>query len=159
LNKTDGLGKWRILYSIKVEGQEAPHPHSVFLHPGNRFALVPDLGLDQIVIYAIDSLAGKLIRMVKLQPGAGPLHLVFHNSQPYVYCINELDSTISAFIFDTQAGSLAVLQILSTLPEGLGNLLKAKEPSGMAGCFHQHASDSSIQHKSFFPGESHKAPK
>jgi 6-phosphogluconolactonase len=49
-------------------------------------------------------------------PGAGPRHFAFHPGGRYGYAVNELDLTVTAFAFDPQAGTLAPIQTLSTLP-------------------------------------------
>ena len=50
--------------------------------------------------------------------GAGPRHLAFDPTGRRVYVINELASTITAFDYDPQRGSLQPLQTISTLPPG-----------------------------------------
>lgn len=101
-----------------VGRQESPHPHSIWLDPANEYALVPDLGMDQIVIYKLDLSTGRLIthNTVALHAGAGPRHLVFHPSGTYAYVINELDSTVTAYQYDQQNGALAEIQTITTLP-------------------------------------------
>jgi len=106
--------------SIHPSRQTGPHPHSVFLDPAERFALVPDLGLDRIMIYELDTATGTLCvhDEVAVSPGAGPRHLVFHPSGHYVYVINELASTITVFHYDALLGRLQSVQTVPTLPEG-----------------------------------------
>jgi 6-phosphogluconolactonase len=55
---------------------------------------------------------------VKVQAGAGPRHLDFHPSGRFIYLINELDSTLTAFAYDPDEGVLREIQAISTLPEG-----------------------------------------
>lgn len=102
-----------------TERQQAPHPHSIVMDPGNRFACVPDLGLDKIVIYRLDPTAMKLIphSEVALQSGAGPRHLAFNRAGDTAYVINELDSTVCVLAFDPDAGSMELLQTITTLPD------------------------------------------
>ena len=40
--------------------QEGPHAHSIDLSPDNRFAMVDDLGLDELLVYKFDSAKGSL---------------------------------------------------------------------------------------------------
>jgi 6-phosphogluconolactonase len=104
------------------ERQEGPHAHSVTLTPDNQFALIADLGLDQIVIYRFDSQTGKLIPhgITHTQPGAGPRHLAFHPNGQWVYIANELDNTVTVFDYDKTQGALTEKQGLSSLPSGAG---------------------------------------
>jgi 6-phosphogluconolactonase len=90
--------------------------------PNNRFALAADLGLDKILIYRLDLEAGKLTPnpeqpWARVKAGAGPRHLAFHPNGRFVYVINELDSTMTAFAYDGDRGTLKEIQTLSTLPE------------------------------------------
>ena len=100
--------------------QEKPHPHSIWVDPQDRFVLTPDLGIDQVVVYRLDHEQGKLAEheASALKPGAGPRHLDFHPNGQFVYVINELDSTVTAFNYDADRGRLQEIHTLSTLPEG-----------------------------------------
>lgn len=102
------------------ERQEGPHAHWVQVSPDNRFVFVSDLGLDAILSYRFDAAKGTLTPndppLAKLAPGAGPRHVAFSPNGKYIYVVSELNSTITAFSFDTSKGSFHEFQILSTLP-------------------------------------------
>jgi 6-phosphogluconolactonase len=108
--------------SVNSERQQGPHAHSVTFDSSNRFALACDLGLDKILVYAVDAagqrLAPSQVLAASVKPGAGPRHFVFHPSNRFGYVMNELDSTITAFAFDDSSGALHEIQTLSTLPPG-----------------------------------------
>ena len=118
--------------------QEGPHAHCVTMSPDNQFAYVCDLGIDKVMIFKFDAEHGKLTAnepaFAPTKPGAGPRHLVFHPSGKFAYLINELDSTITAFVYDAQTGALKELQTLSSLPRSYAGPNKAAEiaivPSG-----------------------------
>jgi 6-phosphogluconolactonase len=101
--------------------QEGPHAHCVAVAPDSRFALVADLGLDEVLLYRLNVATGAMEvndpRFVKVTPGAGPRHLAFHPNGKLVYLINEMQSSIITFAYDPQAGSLRELQNVSTLPK------------------------------------------
>lgn len=101
--------------------QEGPHAHSINLDPSNRFAFVADLGLDKVMIYRFDPVAGTLVPndppSASTAPGAGPRHFCFHPNGRTAYVINELNSTVTAFSFDAEKGALREIQTLPTLPE------------------------------------------
>lgn len=105
--------------SVNPERQEKPHPHSACFSPDNRFVFVPDLGLDRIVAYQLDTANGKLAKSGEtvVHAGAGPRHMAFHPSGSYTFVINELDSTIESYRYDAQTGEMLSLQVISTLPE------------------------------------------
>jgi hypothetical protein len=48
--------------------------------------------------------------------GAGPRHAAFHPTAPYAYVLNELDSTLTTYRFDSEGGGLVPLQVITTLP-------------------------------------------
>ena len=100
--------------------QKAPHAHSVILDPSNKYAFVSDLGIDKIMIYRFNAKTGILtpanIPWVNLQPGAGPRHFTFHPNGEYAYVINELNSTISSFSYQSKDGVLTEIQTITTLP-------------------------------------------
>jgi 6-phosphogluconolactonase len=101
--------------------QSGPHAHSVTLDVSNRFAYIPDLGLDKVMIYSFDPERGKLKPhdqpWLETKPGAGPRHFVFHPDGTYAYLINELDSTIVSLGYDRKAGTLEEIQTAPALPE------------------------------------------
>ena len=54
-----------------------------------------------------------------VHPGAGPRHLDFHPNGRYIYVINELDTTMSVFSWDSDLGEMTEIQSISTLPDGV----------------------------------------
>jgi 6-phosphogluconolactonase len=103
------------------ERQEGPHAHYIATSFDNRFAFVVDLGLDKVVIYRFDPAKGSLTPndppFVKVAPGAGPRHLAFHPNAKFAYVLNEVNSTVTAFAYDSKNGSFSTLQTLSTIPK------------------------------------------
>jgi 6-phosphogluconolactonase len=108
--------------SVNATRQTQPYAHSVKLDPGNRFALVADLGVDKVFVYRFNKKDGSLQPndppFVNVAPGSGPRHIAFHPRRDLVYLINEMASTIIAYAWDSKKGSLAELQTVSTLPAG-----------------------------------------
>ena len=101
--------------------QEGPHAHSIDLSPDNRFAMVDDLGLDELLVYKFDAGKGTLTpndpAFAKLDPGAGPRHFAFAPSGKFAYVISEMHSTVTAFSANLKAGTFRSLQTISALPE------------------------------------------
>lgn len=102
--------------------QDGPHAHGITYSPDNRFVLVPDLGTDRVMIYAIEPAAGRVTphtpAFAALAPGSGPRHATFSPDGRHVYVINELANTVTVFAYDAAAGALSELQTLPTLPAG-----------------------------------------
>lgn len=102
--------------------QEGPHAHEIEASPDNRFALAADLGLDEVLVYHFDPAKGRLSAndppFAKVAPGAGPRHFVFHPSTKFVYVIDEIASTVTAFSYNAAKGTLSQVGAVSTLPGG-----------------------------------------
>ena len=110
--------------SVNPARQSGPHAHSLVFSPDKRFAFVPDLGLDKLLIYKTTDGAPALIEgdvpYFETVPGAGPRHCAFSPDGKFCYLINELDCTILALSYDAMNGSFEKLQSVSSLPEGVG---------------------------------------
>lgn len=101
--------------------QNMSRSHCVRVDPTNRYALVNDFGLDKIFVYQLDLEAGKLIPhdppSIQIDSGNGPRHTVFHPNGQYVYVTLELSASVLALKFDSDSGTLEIIQKLSALPD------------------------------------------
>ncbi len=117
--------------SVNPQRQEGPHAHSANVAPDNRFVLVADLGLDQILAYSRQLNIGSI---TKMEPGSGPRHMAFRADGKFVYVLSELTATVTAFRYDGKTGTLDELQTISTLPAAYSGPKSAAEialhPSG-----------------------------
>ena len=104
------------------ERQEAPHAHWIETSPDNRFALVADLGLDEVLVYKFDATSGTLTpnepAFARLKAGSGPRHAVFYPNGKFVFAVSELSSTATSFAYDAKKGTLKEIATASTLPPG-----------------------------------------
>jgi 6-phosphogluconolactonase len=123
--------------SVNPERQKGPHAHAIALSPDNRFAIVADLGLDQLIAYPFDAAKGTLganPQITKASPGAGPRHLTFSSDGRFLYVINEMQSTVVIYAYDAGTGVLRELRSISTLPKGFSGTSTGAEieidPSG-----------------------------
>jgi 6-phosphogluconolactonase len=87
--------------------QDSPHTHCVLFSPDNRLLAAIDLGTDGLWLYHFDAVTGavRLAREIKLPPGSGPRHCVFHPSRPLIYLCGELASTLMTLRYDSEAGT------------------------------------------------------
>lgn len=108
--------------SVNPKRQTKPYAHSINVDPANRFAYAADLGIDKVLIYALEPSKGTLVAnsppSASVAPGSGPRHFAFHPSSPYAYVINEMLLTVTAFRHDPQSGALTEVQTITTLPPG-----------------------------------------
>jgi 6-phosphogluconolactonase len=111
--------------------QTKPYAHWIRTDPSNRFALVADLGMDEVVVYKFDEKTGRLAPndppSAKTAPGQGPRHLVFHPNGKWVYGIAELSNEVMAFSWDAKKGALTPMVSVKTLAEGFTDPSTAAE--------------------------------
>jgi 6-phosphogluconolactonase len=105
---------------VNKSRQEGPHAHEAVFSPDNRYLLVPDLGLDQVLVYRFNAAKGTIAPndppFGVLAPGSGPRHLAFHPNGKVVYVLNEMASSVTAFHWDAARGTLEEFQTLGALP-------------------------------------------
>ena len=109
------------------ERQEGPHTHSTIFTPDQRFVIVADLGLDQLVIYAFDASNGQLSEhaRVRCEPGSGPRHMVFHPNGQQFYVSHELNNTVVVYDYAAAQATFAERQTIATVPPDTGENLAA----------------------------------
>ena len=123
--------RWHAGFGPNRARQEGAHAHAIVLDPAERFALAADLGADRVFVYRFDGAAARLEpndpETAALEPGSGPRHLAWHPSGAYLYVINELRSTVTAFRYDGSRGTLEPFQTITTLPAGFSGRNTAAE--------------------------------
>lgn len=98
-------------HGIHPQRQEKPHTHFVGLTPDDEYVCVTDLGLDTIFIYNKNlECCGK----AKVPEGHGVRHLVFSEDGKWLFAVNELMSTVSAFAYKN--GQLELVDNCKVLP-------------------------------------------
>ena len=98
--------------------QDKPHAHWTGFSPDGRFAFVPDLGLDQVVIYRVD-LENATISphgSAEAPAGGGPRHMKFHPNGKWAYVLNELALSVSVYDYDAESGSMVAKQTIPAVP-------------------------------------------
>ena len=99
--------------------QDSPHPHWTGFSPDGKYALIPDLGLDQIVIYRVDSNKPAITAhgVAQSVPGGGPRHMRFSTDGKFIYLLNELSLSVTTFAWDAKKGTAKRLTTTSALSE------------------------------------------
>jgi 6-phosphogluconolactonase len=101
--------------------QNKPFAHWIRTDPSNTFALVADLGMDQVMVYKFDAKTGKLSpnepASSKVNPASGPRHLAFHPNGKWIYGVQELSNEVLAFTWDGAKGTLTQFQAVKTLAD------------------------------------------
>ena len=93
--------------------QSAAHAHFVGMTPDEKYLLAVDLGTDSIYVYTPELV---LQDRVAMPAGHGCRHLAWSQDGKYVFCANELTSTVSTLRYENE--KLTLLDTVSALPEG-----------------------------------------
>jgi 6-phosphogluconolactonase len=133
--------------SIHPVRQTGPHAHMILFDPVSGDVLVPDLGLDAVLVYTLSD-DGKLTehpdRRIGTAPGAGPRHLAFHPDRDHLFLVNELDNTVVTLRRDGDGFTAA--DVASTLPAGFSGHSQASairvSPSGRSVLVSNRGEDS-----------------
>ena len=92
--------------------QTAAHAHFVGMTPDGKYLLAVDLGTDSIYVYDPEL---NLQDRVAMPAGHGCRHLAWSEDGKYVFCANELTSTVSTLRYENE--KLTLLDTVSALPE------------------------------------------
>lgn len=121
----NGGGSLAVL-PIAQDGQLGPaqivttggeRPACIALDPENRFGFGCETGLNKILAYRYDgALTPNEAAAANAEKGAGPRRMVFRPDGKYAYVANELASTITAYAYDAQTGSLTPQLSVATVP-------------------------------------------
>lgn len=100
--------------------QEKAHVHAAVFSPDEKYLYVPDLGTDNVMIYAFRNESEKPLQpaaqaFATSKPGSGPRHFTFHPNGKFAYLIEELSGTVAVYRYN--AGRLSFVQRLSTHPK------------------------------------------
>lgn len=90
--------------------QDAPHLHFVQPSPDGKCLFAVDLGTDSIYSYDKDL---NLLSTAHVPAGCGARHLAYSEDGKTVFCVNELDSSVSVFAYEDT--KLTLLQTVSVL--------------------------------------------
>lgn len=106
--------------SIDPERQKESHMHCVDYSPDHKYIFATDLGADKIYRFEVDSdnrdnyIKKKTQKNFNITPGSGPRHFLFHPCGKYLYLINELSGTVTAFHYNN--GDLEEFQTIEADP-------------------------------------------
>lgn len=111
--------------SVHPMRQKGPHAHSCIRIPKERRIIIPDLGMDKLMVYEIEE-NGELSfceeETYDCLPGSGPRFGEFYEEKDLLYVINELASAISVLRYDRNTRRFTSIQQISTLPEECENI-------------------------------------
>ncbi|KAM4056960.1 lactonase, 7-bladed beta-propeller domain-containing protein [Hirsutella rhossiliensis] len=102
-----------------VAPQDAPRPHQVLFDPTGQFAVVPDLGSDQVRIYRVPGGGKPKLRrsgVARVETGSGPRHAAFAvaRGKTYMYLLTELSNQIIGFKVHYRFGLMNLQKMFTT---------------------------------------------
>ena len=84
-----------------ADRQERSHAHCLLEMPDGRL-VTADLGTDEVAFYDFDAAAGTMsaapVETLALPEGSGPRHVAWSRDGQHLYVLNELASTVAAFV-------------------------------------------------------------
>jgi 6-phosphogluconolactonase len=114
--------------SVDLERQTGPHAHMCPVDPTTKLIVVPDLGLDRILVYSLDGRGALvLVASVEAVPGGGPRHVAFHPNGELLVAVDELDSSL--LLFARQGDGFRLVDVAPTRPREVSGI---NRPSGVA---------------------------
>jgi len=104
--------------SVDKVTQRSAHAHSVNWDPSQRMVVACDKGCDRVYTYLVANGSHTLAdgKVVKTEPGIAPRHSSFHPRLPYVFIVNERQSSLSSYQYDAQTGDIRLVQTIPTIP-------------------------------------------
>ncbi|NQT26100.1 lactonase family protein [candidate division KSB1 bacterium] len=103
------------------KNQQTPHAHSAWFEPFDNSIICVDKGTNELWFSQLDTSLQKLIpsdpQTLKMEPEAGPRHLVIHPNGRWIYVLNELNNTVT-LVQKSDDGNYIKDESFSTLPIG-----------------------------------------
>jgi len=100
--------------------QNEPHAHSAWFANNKDVIITVDLGTNELWFSTLNRSTNTLQpsspQKLAMAVGAGPRHLAFHPNGNWFYVLNELNSTVTKVIKNSE-GNMELGQTLSTLPD------------------------------------------
>ena len=101
----------------------APKAHYIQTDAANRYAFVPHVcDANAIFQFRFDAATGQLTPnaapTASPETPEGPRHMCFHPSGRFAFSNGEQGSSVTAWAYDSDTGTLTPLQTLTTLPDG-----------------------------------------
>jgi len=116
--------------SVNPRRQDKPYVHSAVFHPNDNRLLIADLGTDEVVVYDFDAtqenpLTESPVSRLRVEPGAGPRHMVFNKAGNRLYLIHEITAAVGVYAYED--GVLSHLETQSLLRNGFEGNVGAAE--------------------------------
>ena len=116
--------------SVNPRRQDKPYVHSAVFHPSDNKLFIADLGTDEVVVYDFDATQDSPLTenpsfRLRVEPGAGPRHMVFNESGDRLYLIHEITAAVGVYAYED--GSLTHIETQTLLRDGFEGNVGAAE--------------------------------
>lgn len=97
--------------------QKTSNIHTIRYIPGTNSYIATDLGLNTLYLYEWNEQIGTLTQTneIRMPNGSGPRHIAFHPFKKFFYVVNELNSTVSVYMYGKNM-DVQPIQHISTIP-------------------------------------------
>ena len=104
--------------SVDKTTQRSAHAHSVNWDPSQRMVVVCDKGCDRVYTYRVAGGSHTFAegKVLQTAPGIAPRHSSFHPQLPYVFVVNERESSLSSYRYDASSADISLVQTIRTIP-------------------------------------------
>ena len=118
INKENGQvnGNPSIIQHKGKTPEQQPHTHYATFTPDEKFIVVVDLGIDQLLTYELTDQTLQKVGHLELKQGSGPRHLTFHPNGKFAYIMTEYSSEVIVLQYDDENGTFSEQQSISTIP-------------------------------------------
>lgn len=115
-------------HGVDPYSQRSSHAHSANFDPSHRMVIACDKGTDRLYTYRVDRRSRTLAdgKVSLTAPGVAPRHASFHPRLPYVFVVNERESSLSSYRYDVSTGDLALVQTAAAIP---GDFTRRNSPA------------------------------
>lgn len=119
-------------------GDAGGHAHMLRPSPDGRWLIASDLGLDRLLAWPAEAWPPDRAQSLRMRPGSGPRHFVFHPQQPdLLYLLQELSNTLAIVRLGEHGPQL--LDECSVLPSGYAGTSYASDLLLAPGGLHLYA--------------------
>lgn len=120
LNQDGSIGALADTIQDKGRPDQKPHMHSIIPSADGKYIYASDLGIDKIMVYAVDPQTGKLtpgsVPYAEVKAGDGPRHFAIHPNGNFGYSACELASVVNSFKIVKGTGALVPFERVTMLP-------------------------------------------
>ena len=104
--------------SVDKVTQRSAHAHSINWDPSQQMLLACDKGCDRVYTYRVGNGSTSIAegKVLKTEAGIAPRHSSFHPRLPFVYVVNERQSSLSCYRYDAKTADISLVETVPTIP-------------------------------------------